>query len=343
MTAVPQTDPNARLPKGAKRAAERADELHKQTYKKADEGKPTDGDKKAGEEVVTPAEAPAKPAEAAAPEVALPSNQPAPPSEDWEHRYNSMRGRYERAEEHLRALTARIGELEGELEEAKRTTTRARPEPTTERLITDQERQDYGEEFLTVVGKKAKEIASAETSELHLQLAALTKQLQDLGGTVVKSAQEKMFTALDSGCSDWQKINTDPNFIAWLQLPDTYSGAIRHSLLKAAFERNDSPRVLAFFNGFLAEEAAVAPAKPAGDLVPAAQAPGKVSLETLAAPGRAKSPAATSAPAEKPIIQRDQIAAFYTSVAQGKYRGKDEEKARLERMIFEAQQDDRIR
>jgi hypothetical protein len=47
-----------------------------------------------------------------------------------------------------------------------------------------------------------------------------------------------------------------PEFHDWLKLQDTFSDAIRHELLTAAYERNDIPRVLAFFNGFLAQEAA---------------------------------------------------------------------------------------
>lgn len=351
MTALAQVDPNVRMPKSAKKAASRADELHKQLYQP--EGT-TDGDEKAGKEATqgsTPAEAPAEPAppvEAAPPAepVTQPSNPEPTPAEDWEHKYKSMEGRFKRAEELTKALTERLGQLEAELAAAKaaKPATPTTPASTQESLITPQELQDYGEEFLTVVGKKAREIASAETAELRQQVAELKAELASVNGTVAGNAQEKMFQTLDEKCPDWQKINVNPNFIAWLQLPDTYSGAIRHTLLKAAFERNDSPRVLAFFNGFLAEEAAVDPAQVAVTPSTAAPAPGKVPLAELAAPGRAKSPAAsTPAPAEKPIIQRAQIAQFYTDVASGKYRGNDKEKDRLERMIFEAERDGRIR
>ena len=74
---------------------------------------------------------------------------------------------------------------------------------------------------------------------------------------------------------------------------------------------------------------------------PAQPPAGKVPLEAFAAPGRAKTAAAT-APAEKPIITRAQIATFYADKAAGKYRGKEAEADRLERMIFEAQRDGRI-
>jgi hypothetical protein len=112
-------------------------------------------------------------------------------------------------------------------------------------------------------------------------------------------------------------------------------------MLKEAYGRNDSARVANFFKGFLSEEAAVAPAD--GDRGRSDQiAPAKMSLEEFAAPGRAKT-AAASAPAEKPTFTRDQIAQFYRDSATGKYRGKETEMNRIERQIFDAERDGRIR
>jgi hypothetical protein len=359
MTALSRPDPDVRVPRGAKKAAARAEEIHAQLYPKEVPAEPVKEGADGGEapkqeaaasapapEATPPAEpAPATPAAAEPGPGAEPAvTQPSKPSEqDWEHKFNSMKGRALRFEEANKQLLSRIADLESELANAKAVKPTQNTRETTESLITDDEVKDYGEEFLGVVGKKAKEILNPEVAELRRQVATLTEKLEEVGGSVIQNAREKMFNALDAGCQRWQQINGDPAFIAWLQLPDTYSGAIRHTLLKAAFERNDAPRVLAFFNGFLAEEAAVDPAPVAATPVPAAPAPARVSLEELAAPGRAKSPAATPAPAEKPIITRDQIASFYTAVNAGKYRGKDAEKAAYEKMIFEAQAAGRIR
>jgi len=354
MTATAQTDPDVKVPKGIKRAAARADAIHKQVYVQPP----------ATAKIETQLEAAANADEPPAPlptsDTTPPAPDPAPGSEpgpeewkpvelsaeEWKHRFESVNGRYAKAEERIIALTSLITKMDGELSDLKRAATapspdRLKPAP---RLLSDEEEADYGSEFLGVVGRRAQEIFSPEVSDLRDQVDNLTKQLQSVGENVLQGAKQKMFDSLDQGCPGWHKINTDPNFIAWLQLPDTYSGAIRHSLLKAAFGANDSPRVLAFFNGFLAEEAAVDPALGEPEQMQAAtRAPYKVPLESLAAPGRAKTPAATHAPVEKPIIQRAQIAKFYVDVAQGRYRGKDAEKDRLERAIFEAERDGRIR
>ena len=70
---------------------------------------------------------------------------------------------------------------------------------------------------------------------------------------------------------------------------------------------------------------------------------GKLSLESFAAPGRAKTSAASSAPVEKPLITRAQISQFYADSASGKYRGREAEKNQLEAMIFDAEREGRIR
>jgi hypothetical protein len=109
--------------------------------------------------------------------------------------------------------------------------------------------------------------------------------------------------------------------------------------------------VKAFFNGFLAEEAAVDPANSGQDnrdTPPSPNgskqaAPPKVPLENMAAPGRAKTGAGNSSSSEKPIITRREVSEFYAEVAAGKYRGNEAEKERLERQIFEAQRDGRLR
>jgi len=136
-------------------------------------------------------------------------------------------------------------------------------------------------------------------------------------------------------------LNTNPDFLGWLGLPDPFSGAIRHEMLKAAYAQADAPRVLAFFNGFLAEGAAVAPAS----VQPENQGSNlqRIPLKDLAAPGRAKAAAAQDAPTEKPTITRQAVSAFYADVAAGKYRGNDAGKNKREAEIFSAQAEGRLR
>lgn len=262
--------------------------------------------------------------------------------QSWEHRYKSMKGRYDRAADQLRNLSEQVASLQNIIAtmQASQPAASDKKEEAIERLITPEEENDYGPEFLKVVGKKAKEELLPVINKYEAKIAELEARLQGVNGYVANDARQRMLDNLDEKVPNWREINKDENFLNWLQLPDLYSGAIRHELLKAAFERNDTPRVQAFFSGFLAEEAALAPA---GGETGRSEPPAKMSLENLAAPGRAKSAAATSAPAEKPIFTRAQIAKFYADATAGKFKGREAERDRLEAQIFSAEREGRIR
>ena len=263
--------------------------------------------------------------------------------ESWEHRYKSMKGRFDRSQDQIRYLTDQIAGLQNVIATMQQPPAAgaAPAETLAERLITPEEEQDYGSEFLAVVGKKAKEELAPVIGQYEKKIRELEQRLAGVGNYVEQDAKSRMFSQLDERMPQWRELNRDKGFLDWLKLPDAYSGVIRHELLKAAYERNDGPRVLAFFDGFLAEEAAVAPETSQQDL--GAPAPNKVSLDKFSAPGRAKSAAATTAPAEKPLITRAQIAKFYADVNAGKYRGREADKDRQEKVIFEATRDGRIR
>lgn len=353
-------DENIRLPAAVKAAAAKSEEIFKTNYKKEEQpGEPAPQDPPAaappanqpGDRAGNQSQDATPPQELQAP--AEPTATPASAAIDeksWEHRFSSMKGRWEaekarnrEAADQIRSLMSRVSELEAQLNSRsdKRT-----DNPTPERLVTREEEESFGTEFLNVVGKKAKEELSPLVQSLYARIDDLEGKLGNLGVTVEKTARDKLFEHLDKGCPQWRELNNNEDFLRWLALPDRLSGVIRHDLLNAAYERNDSPRVLAFFKGFLSEEAALAPQTVEPDTATIKreepQRQPKVPLESLAAPGRAKT-AAPPAPAEKPTFTRAQVAEFYADVTAGRYRGREQDKDNLERQIFLAQKEGRIR
>lgn len=344
--ATPLTDPNVKIPAAVKAKAAAADALHNSVYAKVEvkdpvaaEGTPTDAPKEPVPPVKDPVE-PVAPAAEVTPQV---TEAPAAKDTNWEHAYKSMKGRHDRLQEANRSLVDQVANLETVIAGMQRTPPAAPtpPELRPEALISPQEVTDYGKEFLDVVGKKARETVGGDVAALSAQVAELNKRLQNVNQSQAVNARSKMKEILTSKIPNWSEVNLSDEFMNWLQLPDPFSGAIRHTLLKAAWERNETPRVLAFFKGFLDQEAALAPTDARPDQTQGDQ-PGKIPLETFAAPGRAKSAADTGSPAEKPIITRAFITDFYRDSAAGKYRGRDEEKARTEAMIIAATREGRI-
>lgn len=334
------------IPKAVKAQSKRADELHAQYIKPPEP--PKDPPKEA-------APAPAEPPKDAppkdvmsvpAPAPAEPPKEPAQPAvpaegHNWEHAYKSMKGRFDRAEQVNQELRNQLGQMNAAIEELRRPPAAPAQEQRFERLVTDKELEDYGPDLITVMGKKAKEELNPIVTRMEARIKELESQLKNTSQAVTQSARERLFMELDQAVPQWRELDSNQDFINWLALPDRFSRATRHQLLQAAYEQNDAPRVAAFFQGFLSE-AAVVPAaggEPSPLAAPKAPAAPQVPLESLAAPGRAKATAAP-APVEKPIISRAQIAKFYADANRGKYA--DDEKARLERMIFEAEREGRI-
>jgi hypothetical protein len=327
-------DTNVRIPAAVRAASERADALAKAAYPDLT---PQGNEPPEGTPPATPPVVAASPPPAAAP--------PAEPPEDdasWEQKFKSVNGRYTRSQEEVRNLTEQIRNLQNVVATLQAAPPPASEPATIEKFVTEQEVTDYGKDLLDVVGKKAHEIVAPLLKKQADEIARLNSQLGTVASTVQADLSDKFNDTLDEKLPSWREINVDPEFISWLGLSDPYSGANRHEMLKAAYAQGNASRVLAFFNGFLAEEAAVAPAGNPPDAEGTVRVP-KIPLENLAAPGRAKTAAPATPPAEKPFITRAQITTFYADVAAGKYRSKVAEKDALEAQIFAAEREGRIR
>jgi hypothetical protein len=356
-------DPNVKMPAAVRAALARSEQMHAAAMRgeAVTSGDTFDGDKDDLTPLqmrVTepqPQEQPAEVTPEGNPEApAQPEQktdaQPIPDSgEDgsWEHRYHAMHGRFKKSQEAQNSLQERIRALENVIATMQATT----PAPESVKPVeldmgdlnlTPDEMNDYGEDFLKVVGKKAKAELVPVLQKALQRVAQLEARLDGVATKTAATAREELHTYMDREVANWREVNGRDDFISWLGLPDPYSGGIRHDMLKAAYAAGDGPRVKAFFKGFLAEEAALTPASTTADL-PGTETVQKVPLSDLAAPGRAKTAAAQPAPAEKPLITRAQVAAFYADVAAGRYRGRDADKAKAEAMIFDAQREGRIR
>jgi hypothetical protein len=342
-------DPNVKLPPAVARVIAQAADIHAQTYAPVGDAQgapadPAQNDEPGEVKVASPVgDTGTAPQSTVATLVTPAGNEAA----DWKHRFESMKGRYDAEVPRLREQITvaarqnaeserRIGELEALLVASK-----VSAAATAKPLLTDQEREEYGADFLNVVGKRAKEEVIPEMETLKREVESLKMRLSNVNGHLEQSTRESLFQSLDSKVPNWRDLNENPDFLSWLSLPDPFSGVIRQVMLTQAFERNDSPRVAAFFNGFLAQEAAVGPGTTsAPDPVATTK---KVPLEKLAAPGRAKSAATTEVPAEKPLITRSDIEQFYADVRRGLYKGKDDEKLAIEREISAAAREGRVR
>jgi hypothetical protein len=171
-----------------------------------------------------------------------------------------MEGRYKRAENDVLGMSAQIASMQSLIASMQNPVTPETPaELRPQSLLTPEEVTEYGSEFLGVVARRAKEELTPEVTALRSQLTKLENQLKSTSEQNAIKARMEMETALDRALPQWRDINVMPDFHQWLALPDMYSGAIKHDLLRTAYAQSNTPRVLSFFKGFLDQEAALVP------------------------------------------------------------------------------------
>jgi hypothetical protein len=272
---------------------------------------------------------------------------PQPPADDaqWQHKYSVLQGKYDtemaRNTELLRQSNERISALEqllATMRQAPQAPAPAAPQAPASKLVTAEDETEYGRNMVEFVQRAARDAWSTERAGMQRTIDELQAQLGNTNRAVQQTAQQRMHAALDQAMPDWQAMNTSPQFLAWLNLPDVFSGRRRHDLLLDAYEKNDTQRVLNFFVTFKKEDSAIDPtAAP-----PSALRAPQVDPATLVAPGapRGAAPGA-EAPGSKPIWSQQEITEFYDRKRRGKVPA--DEAARVEREIILASAEGRVR
>jgi hypothetical protein len=370
----PKPDPNVVVPAAVKRASERADELAKQA-KELKAANP-DGDKNV--QAVTQSPQGNNPAVVV---TDFDPNNPQPPGEnqlsivgqqpqpqppqapqpqnpaDWEHQFKSLQGRYSRTDEENRRMSQQIADMQRLLA----TVSTPQPAPPSaapegsgvrfgaQRRITPKEEEEFGKEFIDVVGRRAMEIQEATLSpvlsQLQQELMGIKQQLGGVRQTQQVDAQERIWNHLDKEVPDWQAINGHPDFVRWLQIPDALSGLRRYDMLDEAFKTQQVGRVINFFKHFLndmgyAQRPNAQQSAQSGNGV--GQPTPQLDLAAFAAPGRAKAGQPVEQ-ANKPMYSVHEIKQFYTDRTFGKYKGREAEAQAIENDFFAAQREGRIR
>jgi len=285
-----------------------------------------------------------------------------PAEDDWKHKYDVLRGKYDKE---VPRLHGQVRDLSGRLESMENVLANVASRPaakpaeetfeaptgTAESHITPEMEEEYGKDFFDVVRLAAREALAPMLDDLKKDLGQLTQQTRQTSQHVAMSARERLFGQLDSQVENWREINKDQGFLGWLDEVDPYSGQPRGQLLRLAFENNDIKRVVAFFTGYVNENATLSQrvAEPGRNRpAPANNGNGagapRPGLETLAAPGRGRNTTvdARQEQQEGRLWTQAEVAAFYDDVRRGAFRGREEAQRATEAQIFAAANSGRI-
>ena len=160
---------------------------------------------------------------------------PAVEDEKWESRYRHLQGKYE-AE--VPRLHAQIKELHAIL--AQRPEPQAPPQQAEpERYVTDEDVANYGDDYIEV----HRRITLDTVRDLKTELATLKAQLERTGEQVGTVSFE---TKLAQAVPDFETINANPEWVAWLNEVDPILRGPRRMVAQAAYARGDVEAVKAY-------------------------------------------------------------------------------------------------
>ena len=265
----------------------------------------------------------------------------AQPKESWEQKYKTLQGMYNadvpRLNAKNREVNARVSQLEQLLGTMQQS---AKPEEpvSTDPLITDADMKEYGDS-IDVMRRAARE----EVNAANGRIAQLEKTIQQLQGVVPQvqqvqaqqqaSSEQAFWAGLTNEVSNWQDINNNADFQSWLLSIDPLTGISRQTYLEDAQKNLDTKRVASFFAAWEKEFGVPETARENRSNT-------NSQLEKQVAPGRGRS--STSTTQEARNYSPTDIQKFFEDVRKGKFKGRDEERGRMERDIFAAQREGRI-
>jgi len=263
--------------------------------------------------------------------------------DDYEQRWKTLQGMYN-------ADTARLStqnqELSGRLQQMEEliSTMQATPVPTPEpeqpkSLLTEDEVEEYGES-IDIMRKVSQEI----TGGYQQQIDSLNATIQQLQGQVVprveqianqqtQSIEQNFWSALSDAVPNWREINDSSEFQTWLLEIDPLTNMTRQTYLDGAQRDMDANRVANFFTSWV-QANGTEPAQPS-------RSASNSELAKQVAPGKGRT-SATPHGNTKRTYTPDDLTTFYRDVREGKFKGNEEERDKIERDIFAAQQEGRI-
>ena len=259
-----------------------------------------------------------------------------------DQRWRVAQGMIEKKDEQIDSMRALLAQLQNAQKAAPK---EPEPQPQVKR-VKPSDVEDYGADMVDFVSRVAADAASeaiaAFSKTLDSRLGNLTSQVESASSTVQDTAQQTFYSRLDALVPDWGRLNDDPAFLNWIDETEPLAGKTRRALLEEAAAALDASRTAKFFlayqQGVAVQSAQVPEVATPSEEQPTA--PARPSLESLASPGKSKVSAQRPS-SEGRIWEPGEITKLYAD--RRKKRISQEEFEKLERDIYKAQKEGRIR
>lgn len=282
--------------------------------------------------------------QAAEPVVETPPAPAKPSYEELEQKFRSLQGMFnpmmQKLEGEKRELAAQVNQLTQRLTELEQQAAQTRESGSPQQtFVRPEEVEEYGADFMDVVGRKAKEVAyesvqraeaaERQATELAKRLAQLEQQFGSVAQQTYASAEERFLSILGKKVPDYQQLNYDEHFLSWLAQRAPGTMTTRQSLLTDAYQAGDVDTVAWYFDTFKEESGRSQRTQQVDTR--------RAEMAAQAAP-RTSGNGQTNSRVEKTWTSAE-VRKFYSEGTKGKYS--PEEYSRIEADIFKAQQEGR--
>ena len=273
-------------------------------------------------------------------------NEDDPNSETYAQKWRTLQGMYNAEVPRLHAQNREMQTRMQQMEQLLATMSASRTQQPTQQvqapvLVTEEDKAEYGEsiDMMRKVSREelipvAQEIAAIKRILAQLQ-TNVVPQVQNLAQRQALSAEQQFWADLTKAVPNWRTVNDNDAFQNWLLDIDPLSGISRQTILDDAQRNLDVARVVNFFRTWNEMNGAADVAQDTNRKASASE------LERQVAPGRGRNTGTPTGGNAKTYSPED-ITKFFTEVRQGRYKGREAERDRIERDIFAAQREGRI-
>lgn len=258
-------------------------------------------------------------------------------ADDFEQKYRTLRGKYDaevpRLHQQVKELTEKVEQLSKAAEKPQAV------EPTKPKekvsLVTDADRAEFGEELIDVQRRVAREVAAEYQEQLEAQAKVIEELKAQVSNTGSQIGQMTFAQKLTQLVPDFEQVDTDERWVAWLNEYDPMLRAPRRTQAKAAFDAGDAEAVAHYVKLWKASIA---------DTQEPVKAKRQAELEKQVAPNRTANSARTqNVGKEAKIYSAREVEGVWNKIRVLNTRGQVDEAAKLEAEITAAYLEGRVR
>lgn len=127
--------------------------------------------------------------------------------------------------------------------------------------LTPKDEEDFAD-FVDVARRAAKQEIGIALSEFvntklmpyfESKFSPFAQDINDVKTVTLNSVRDRFYEKMDQLCPTWEQLNTNSEFIAWVEEPDTFSEIPRKEFLKDCVNNNDAKRCAKIFNTYIKE------------------------------------------------------------------------------------------